>query len=56
MVSAPARSPAGEIVPFRGEYLQIKKESQFLVKHLSYPVPTRSFVSAFHLPVAAGRH
>ena len=31
------------IVPFRGEYYQIKKERQFLVRNLIYPVPDPKF-------------
>ena len=31
--------PSVQIVPFRGEYYQLKKESSRLVKHLIYPVP-----------------
>jgi L-2-hydroxyglutarate oxidase len=31
--------PTIQIVPFRGEYYQLKKESRELVKHLIYPVP-----------------
>jgi len=31
------------IVPFRGEYYQIRKERQHLVRHLIYPVPDPEF-------------
>ena len=31
------------IVPFRGEYYQLKSQSQHLVKHLIYPVPEPAF-------------
>ncbi|MFX3625803.1 MAG: L-2-hydroxyglutarate oxidase [bacterium] len=31
------------IIPFRGEYYMLKKESQYLVKHLIYPVPDPNF-------------
>lgn len=31
------------IVPFRGEYYEIKPEKQYLVKHLIYPVPDPNF-------------
>jgi len=31
------------IVPFRGEYYEIKKEKQYLVKNLIYPVPDPNF-------------
>ena len=32
-----------KIVPFRGEYYKIKKEKQYLVNHLIYPVPDPAF-------------
>ena len=32
-----------KIIPFRGEYFKIKKEKQYLVKHLIYPVPDPAF-------------
>ncbi|RJE74882.1 L-2-hydroxyglutarate oxidase [Reichenbachiella sp. MSK19-1] len=35
--------PDLKIVPFRGEYYQLKKESQHLVKNLIYPVPDPNF-------------
>ena len=31
------------IIPFRGEYYKIKKEKQYLVKNLIYPVPNPEF-------------
>ena len=31
------------IIPFRGEYFKIKKEREYLVKNLIYPVPDPSF-------------
>jgi L-2-hydroxyglutarate oxidase len=31
------------IVPFRGEYYEIKPEKQYLVKNLIYPVPDPNF-------------
>jgi L-2-hydroxyglutarate oxidase len=31
------------IIPFRGEYYQIKKEREYLVKNLIYPVPDPNF-------------
>jgi L-2-hydroxyglutarate oxidase len=43
MVSAAGQKPVAKIIPFRGEYYQIKKERQFLVKHLIYPVPDPKF-------------
>lgn len=32
-----------KIIPFRGEYFKIKKEREFLVKNLIYPVPDPNF-------------
>jgi len=32
-----------KIIPFRGEYYRLKKEREFLVKNLIYPVPDPSF-------------
>lgn len=32
-----------QIIPFRGEYFSIKKEKEFLVKNLIYPVPNPHF-------------
>jgi (S)-2-hydroxyglutarate dehydrogenase len=40
--AAGQRSPA-KIIPFRGEYFKIRKDRQFLVKHLIYPVPDPKF-------------
>lgn len=31
------------ILPFRGEYYQLKTDREFLIKHLVYPVPNPSF-------------
>jgi L-2-hydroxyglutarate oxidase len=31
------------IIPFRGEYFEIKKEKQYIVKNLLYPIPDPSF-------------
>ena len=31
------------IIPFRGEYFELKKEKQYLVKNLIYPVPDPAF-------------
>jgi (S)-2-hydroxyglutarate dehydrogenase len=36
------RSPT-KIIPFRGEYYELKPEKRFLVKNLIYPVPNPSF-------------
>jgi (S)-2-hydroxyglutarate dehydrogenase len=35
--------PKLQIIPFRGEYYQIKKEKHYLVKNLIYPVPDPQF-------------
>jgi (S)-2-hydroxyglutarate dehydrogenase len=35
--------PPAKIVPFRGEYYELKPEKRYLVKHLIYPVPNPSF-------------
>ena len=43
LVRAAGQTPAAKIVPFRGEYFQIKKDRQFLVRHLIYPVPDPKF-------------
>jgi len=43
LVRAAGQKPAAKIVPFRGEYYQIKKDRQFLVRHLIYPVPDPKF-------------
>lgn len=32
-----------KIIPFRGEYFELKPEKQYLVKHLIYPVPDPNF-------------
>ncbi len=43
LVRAAGQTPTAKIVPFRGEYFQIKKERQHLVRHLIYPVPDPKF-------------
>jgi L-2-hydroxyglutarate oxidase len=43
LVRAAGQTPVAKIIPFRGEYFQIKKERQFLVRHLIYPVPDPKF-------------
>lgn len=43
LVSAAGQRPKATIVPFRGEYFKIKRERQFLVRHLIYPVPDPKF-------------
>ncbi|HEY9910238.1 MAG TPA: L-2-hydroxyglutarate oxidase [Thermosynechococcaceae cyanobacterium] len=35
--------PQARIVPFRGEYYELKPEKRYLVKHLIYPVPNPNF-------------
>lgn len=35
--------PKLQIIPFRGEYYKLKKEKQYLVKNLIYPVPDPQF-------------
>jgi (S)-2-hydroxyglutarate dehydrogenase len=35
--------PKAKIVPFRGEYYELKPEKRYLVKHLIYPVPNPNF-------------
>lgn len=36
-------NPQAKIVPFRGEYYELKSEKRYLVKTLIYPVPNPSF-------------
>lgn len=43
LVKMSGEKPAAKIIPFRGEYFQLKKERQFLVRHLIYPVPDPKF-------------
>ncbi|MGA2248297.1 MAG: L-2-hydroxyglutarate oxidase [Verrucomicrobiota bacterium] len=43
LVRAAGQTPTARIIPFRGEYFQLKKERQFLVRHLIYPVPDPKF-------------
>lgn len=43
LVSAAGQKPSAKIIPFRGEYFQIRKERQHLVRHLIYPVPDPKF-------------
>jgi (S)-2-hydroxyglutarate dehydrogenase len=35
--------PEAKIIPFRGEYYELKPEKRYLVKHLIYPVPNPNF-------------
>ncbi|MEQ8958660.1 MAG: L-2-hydroxyglutarate oxidase, partial [Coleofasciculus sp. C2-GNP5-27] len=35
--------PPAKIIPFRGEYYELKPEKRYLVKHLIYPVPNPNF-------------
>jgi L-2-hydroxyglutarate oxidase LhgO len=43
LVRAAGQKSSAKIVPFRGEYYQIKKDRQFLVRNLIYPVPDPKF-------------
>lgn len=36
-------APQAKIIPFRGEYYELKPEKRYLVKHLIYPVPNPDF-------------
>ena len=43
LVRAAGQKPTAKIIPFRGEYYQLKPDRQFLVRHLIYPVPDPKF-------------
>jgi L-2-hydroxyglutarate oxidase len=43
LVHAAGQNPSAKIVPFRGEYYTIKKERQFLVRNLIYPVAREGY-------------
>jgi L-2-hydroxyglutarate oxidase len=43
LVKAAGQKSSAKIIPFRGEYFQIKKERQHLVRNLIYPVPDPKF-------------
>ncbi len=43
LVKAAGQKPSAKIIPFRGEYFQVKKQRQFLVRNLIYPVPDPKF-------------
>jgi L-2-hydroxyglutarate oxidase LhgO len=43
LVRIAGQEPPAKIIPFRGEYFKIKKERQFLVRNLIYPVPDPKF-------------
>lgn len=43
LVRAAGQKPLAKIIPFRGEYYQLKKARQHLVRHLIYPVPDSKF-------------
>ncbi len=43
LVKATGQAPAVKIVPFRGEYYNLKPQRQHLVRHLIYPVPDPNF-------------
>ena len=36
-------NPTAQIIPFRGEYYELKPEKRYLVKNLIYPVPNPNF-------------
>jgi (S)-2-hydroxyglutarate dehydrogenase len=36
-------TPGAQIIPFRGEYYELRPESRYLVKNLIYPVPNPNF-------------
>ncbi len=43
LVRAAGQKSSARVIPFRGEYFQIKKERQFLVRNLIYPVADPKF-------------
>jgi len=43
LVRASGQKSSAKVIPFRGEYFKIKKERQFLVRNLIYPVPDPRF-------------
>jgi len=43
LVRASGQKSAAKVIPFRGEYFKIKKERQYLVRNLIYPVPDPKF-------------
>jgi L-2-hydroxyglutarate oxidase len=43
LVRAAGQKPTAKIVPFRGEYYQLKQKRRFLVRNLIYPVPDPKF-------------
>jgi len=43
LVKLAGQNPGAKIIPFSGEYYKIKKERQYLVKNLIYPVPDPKF-------------
>jgi (S)-2-hydroxyglutarate dehydrogenase len=40
---ATGENPAVQILPFRGEYYELKRKAEHLVRHLIYPVPNPAF-------------
>ncbi len=36
-------NPPVQIIPFKGEYYMLKKDAEYLVKHLIYPLPHKDF-------------
>ena len=43
LVAAAGQRPLAKVIPFRGEYFKIRKDRQFVVKNLTYPVPDPKF-------------
>ncbi len=43
VASTVVKNLSARIVPFRGEYYELKKEKEYLVKNLVYPVPDPNF-------------
>lgn len=43
LIQLAGHEPGFQILPFRGEYYELKKEKQHLVNHLIYPVPNPNF-------------
>jgi (S)-2-hydroxyglutarate dehydrogenase len=43
MVSVTGFKAVSKIIPFRGEYYKLKKESEYLVRNLIYPVPDTKY-------------
>ncbi len=43
MTASSGQEPAAKIVPFRGEYYEVRPEAHYLCKNLIYPVPDPNF-------------